>query len=74
MHVLMLRYFLGELQFYDMNFDTGSLGDQMTVRSGAMGLWAKMPISAPRYGVDARPPPFEPDTVAEFGGPGQNGS
>ena len=37
-----------------------------------MWLWAKKTISAPRYGVDARPPPFEPDTVAEFGGPGQN--
>jgi hypothetical protein len=42
----------------------------MTVRSGAMGLWAKIPISAPRYGVDLRPPPFERAHCAEFSGPG----
>jgi hypothetical protein len=50
----------------------GSLGDQMTVRSGAMWLWAKKTIPAPRYGVDARPPPFEPAAADKFGGPGQN--
>ena len=59
--------------FFSLNSKgLGSLGDQMTVRSGAMWLWAKKTIPAPRYGVDARPPPFEPAHCAEFGGPSQN--